>query len=299
MFDLFGKKGGRSPQERVDACQKKGDWAGLARAYYDMGVAAMEQEDLNSAALWLHRADTVYSARDEVYEAVGEALTDDCSERIGTLEEAVMLHNNIPFEVEQKAEELGDIQVRIWGLFSFARLVSLGERLGRLPGCGVLGTLGWAVDTMLKSFREPISQEEISRLLDTCSQLYELSDSENYYAGGEIAVDGGAPFQVFDLNSMLGVLLELDEYLDNHVNFLGAISQGEAPPEAQHSIVSCTLLPDYYVRTGAGPLEKVPQIEAELSRIWGDYHLLCAGLTWEQVAEKVEAYKALDILKVQ
>ena len=66
MFGLFGKKG-ESPEERLAECQQKRDWAGLARAYYQMGVAAMEQQEYNRAQLWLSRADTIYSADDNVY----------------------------------------------------------------------------------------------------------------------------------------------------------------------------------------------------------------------------------------
>ena len=65
MLGLFEKK--KDPQERAAKCLEKKDWDGLSRAYYDMGVAAMESGDLNSAVLWLSRADTVYSASDEVY----------------------------------------------------------------------------------------------------------------------------------------------------------------------------------------------------------------------------------------
>ena len=52
----------------------------------------------------------------------------------------------------------------------------------------------------------------------------------------------------------------------------GPLSQGmEELPQAESSIVACALLPDYYVRSGADRLEDVPQIKAELQRIWSDY----------------------------
>ena len=51
MLGLFGKK--KSPEERLEDCRKKGDWDGLARAYYDLGTAAMDRGDLNQAVLWL------------------------------------------------------------------------------------------------------------------------------------------------------------------------------------------------------------------------------------------------------
>ncbi len=301
MLSLFGKK--KSPQERVEECQKKRNWEGLARAYYDMGVAAMDQGNLQQAVLWLHRADTVYSASDDAYgKAEGKRLfhkeiVSDCSERIGTLEDASLIYNDIPAEVEEKAEELNDVQVRVWGLLSAARLVRLGERLGKLPGCEVLGRLGWAVDTMLASFQKPISQDEYDQLMDICNALYELGDSQAFYAGGEVDIPGGAPFQVFDLNGMMGVHLELNGYLDNHLRLLSALSQKQEPPSAESSMVGCTLLPDYYIRTGMDELESVPQIRAELKRIWSDYDFVRGQITWQAVAERVDEYKMLDILQ--
>ena len=65
MFNLFGKKES-SPRERLAECERKQDWTGLVKAYYQMGVDAMEQGNLNEAVLWLHRADTIYSAQDDI-----------------------------------------------------------------------------------------------------------------------------------------------------------------------------------------------------------------------------------------
>ena len=122
----------------VEECQKDQDWAGLARAYYRSGVDAMEAGDLDRAQLWLGRADTIYSADDDVYDEVGDALIDDCSDHIGQLEEEPLLYNRIPSSVEEMADSLGDAQIRVWGLLSLARLVKLGERLSVLPGCEAL-----------------------------------------------------------------------------------------------------------------------------------------------------------------
>jgi len=297
MFGLFGKKESKTPEERLADCRRKKDWAGLVRACYEMGTAAMDGGDLNRAALWLHRADTVYSAKDEVYEKVGDKLTEDCSDRIGALEDAPLLYNQVPAEVEERAEELNDLQVRVWGLLSAARLAGLGKRLAALPGCGVLGELEWAVDMMLRSFQTPPSQEEYQKLMDICNGLYELGDSEAFYGGGEIEVPGKAPFQVFDLNGM-GLLLELNGYLDSHLRLLAAMSQGqEELPAAERGVVACALLPDYYVRTLGGKPEDVPQVQAELRRIWSDCDFVRSGPSWDAVGEKIAAYKQLDILK--
>ena len=301
MLGLFEKK--KTPEERLEKCLEKKDWDGLARAYYDLGAAAMDQGDLNKAVLWLNRADTVYSASDGTYERTSnkrlfhKEIVTDCSGRIGTLEEEEdLLYNRIPAEMEEKTEKLTDVQARILGLLSMARLVRLGETLSRLPGCEVLGELGWAADVILRSFQEPVTQEEYGRLMDICNDLYDFGDSEAFYAGGQISVPGGDPFQVFDLNGMAGVHLELNSYIDSHLRFLSALSQGQEPPEPDSCMAGCTLLPDYYVRTGAEDLEQVPQIRAELRRIWGDFDFVRSRITWEQVAGRVKEYRVLDLL---
>ena len=294
----FGKKQAKTPEERIPELEKKQDWTGLAKAYYELGVSAMEAGDLNKAQLWLHRADTIYSAKDEVYDKVGEKLTDDCSDRIGALEEEeTLLYNAVPAEVEEKAGELSDIQVRMWGLLSMARLVSLGNRLAALPGCQVLGELDWAVDMMFRSLQELPAQEEYQRLMDICNGLYELGDSPAFYGGGQIEVPGKAPFQVFDLNGT-GVLLELNGYLDSHLRLLAAVSQkADELPTAESGAIGCALLPDYYVRTGASNLNEVPQIKAELERISGDYAAVRDQLPLEEIGKRIAEYKQLDILQ--
>lgn len=298
MFGLFGKKEEKSPEERLAGLQNKKDWAGLSKAYYEMGKAAMDRGDLNHAQLWLHRADTIYSADDATCEKVGDKIMDDCSDRIGALEEeGGLLYNSLPAQIEEKAEELNDPQLRIWGMLSIARLANLGGRLARLPGCEVLGELGWAVDMMARCFQAPPSQEEYQHLMDVCNALYELNGKKIYYTG-QIEVPGKAPFQLFDLNGMFGVEQELNGYIDSHLRLVAALSQGaEELPNAESSIVACALLPDYYVRTGADRLEEVPQIKAELARIWSDYEFVRDRFSWEEATEKIAAYKQLDILQ--
>lgn len=296
MFKLFGKKEA-APEERPAECQKKRDWVGLAKAYYSLGTAAMDRGDLYQAQLWLHRADTVYSAQDEVYDKVGEKLTDDCSQRIGQLESEHILYNDAPAQVEEKAAGLGDVRVRIWGLLSLARLVKLGERLAALPGCEALGRLGWAVDTALRSFQNPPSEEEFNGLRDLAGALYELGDSPAFWgAGSEVPAPAGAPFQVFDLNGMMGVHLEAEAYLSGQLEMIAALLQGQEPPAPETGIILGALLPDYYVRTGAARPEEVPQVKAELERIWSDYEFVCSGPSWEAVAERTAQYKELDVL---
>lgn len=297
MFGLFGKKEEKSPEERLAGFQNKKDWAGLSKAYYEMGKAAMDRGDLNHAQLWLHRADTIYSADDATCEKVGDKIMDDCSDRIGALEDKEgLLYNDLPAEIEEKAGELSDIQVRVWGLLSIARLAPLGRRLSSLPGCQVLGELDWAADMVLRSLQTLPAQEEYQRLMDVCNGLYELGDSPAFYGGGQLDVPGGAPLQVFDLNGM-GVLLELNGYFDSHLRLLAAVSQGaEELPAAESGAVGCALLPDYYVRTGAGDLYEVPQIKAELARVSSDFAAVRDQIPMEEIKQRIAEYKQLDIL---
>jgi hypothetical protein len=150
---------------------------------------------------------------------------------------------------------------------------------------------------MFRCFQAPPSQEEYQHLMDVCNALYELNGKKIYYTG-QIEVPGKAPFQLFDLNGMFGVDQELNGYIDSHLRFVAALSQGaEELPNAESSIVACALLPDYYVRTGAEDLNQVPQIKAELERIWSDYEFVRDSFSWEKAAEKIAEYKQLDILK--
>ena len=294
----FGKKEAKTPEERLAELQKKRDWAGLVKVYYELGVSAMDGGDLNHAQLWLHRADTIYSADDTTYEKVGDKLTDDCSDRIGTLEdEEELFYNAVLAQIEAKAEALNDVQARVWGLLSIARLVKLSRQLSALPGCEALGELDWAVDMMFRSLQTLPPPEEYQRLMDLCNALYELNGKPAYYTG-EIEVPGGAPFQMFDWNGMFGVEQELNGYTDSHLRLLAALSQEVVDPTAapETDVVACALLPDYYVRTGAEDLSQVPQIRAELERIWSDYDFVRSGITWDAVEKKLDEYKQLDIL---
>lgn len=298
MFGLFGKKEAQNPEHRLAGLEQKKDWAGLSKAYYELGVAAMDRGELNKAHLWLHRADTIYSAKDEIYDKVGDRIVDDCSSRIGRLEdEDTLLYNAVPAEIEAKAETLSDPQIRMWGLLSIARLVSLGKRLSAFPGCEVLGELDWAVDMTLRSFQTPPTQEEYQRLMDICGGLYELNGNPLYYCG-QIEIPGKVPFQIFDLNGMFGVEQEINGYIDNHLRLIAALSQeANKLPAGESSVVGCALLPDYYVRTGTGQPEELPQIKAELERIWSDYSFVHSGPTWVETAQKIAEYKQLDILQ--
>ncbi len=285
-------------EERLLACQKSKDWAGLARTYYELGVQAMETGDLNRAWLWLHRADTVYSAQDDVCEAVGDALMDDCSQRIGTLEEMPLLYNTLPAEVEEKARSLGGMQVQVWGLLSLARLVTLGRRLAELPGCALLGELDVVVEQMRTQLENGSDPRDL--VLDGFHDaFYEFGDSPEFFGGGEIDVPGGAPFQVFDLNSGTGGFWTLCDFLKGHRYFLECLlwDGDNYLSAAESGIVTYPLLLDYYARTGGGRLEDVPQVQRETARIWSDYDFLRTGPTWVAVKQRLDSYRKLDLLQ--
>lgn len=290
MFNLFKKKAPAvPPEDRITDCLQKKDCVGLAKAYYDMGKAAMEAGDHGKAMLWLSRADAIYSARDDIYEALGEKLTDDCSDRIGELEEAALLSNQMIEQIEERVEALDDAQVRVWSLLTLARLVPVGAALSALPGCGVLGTLGQCLDLVVKSFQESITQEEFNLLKVVCGDLYALSDDEAFFAGGEVPCAAGAPLQVFDLNAMT-TLLGIEGLLDSQIRCLA----GE-PMKDDGGLIPCALIPDYWTRTVGGDIRDVPQVKAELDRIWSDLDFVRSGPTWTAVAQRVEEYKAVDI----
>lgn len=265
----------------------------MVKDAYQKGVQYMEQGDPERARLWLCRADTIYSADDSTYEAAGEALTDDCSDRIGTLEEADCFTNRIMAQVEEWAEELDGAQIQLWGLMTMARLAPLGAKLSHLPGCGVLGQLERTVQLVLQSFRAPISGQEFGELEAVRDQLYELGDAPQYWNGGEIDVPGKAPFQVFDLNGLL-TLLGLNTYLDSHLANL--VGEEEGAPGPQTDLIPCALLPDYYLRTQQGDITQLPAVKAELDRIQADFQFMQGYPQLSDVADRIGTYLQLDIL---
>ena len=101
---------------------------------------------------------------------------------------------------------------------------------------------------------------------------------------------------MFDLNGMMGVHLEAEAYLSGQMEMAAALVQGQEPPAPETGIILGALLPDYYVRTGAARPEEVPQVKAELERIWSDYEFVCSGPSWEAVTERTAQYKKLDVL---
>lgn len=98
-------------EQRLAKAQESHDLAGLAKIYYDMGVHCMKGGDPNRAMMYLSRADSIFSSRDDVYEQVKESVREDCSDRIMQLEEEPLLTNQIPEQVQEQAEWLLDLSL--------------------------------------------------------------------------------------------------------------------------------------------------------------------------------------------
>ena len=283
-------------EQRLTKAQEREDLPALSKIYYDLGVHCMKNDDPNRAMMYLSRSDSIFSSRDDIFDQVKESVREDCSDRIGELEELPLLTNQIPEEIEQLAGQyLDDLRIRIWGLFTISRLVQVGSRLSVLEGCEVLGELGTAVDLMFRSFQEPISQEEYQFLFDVCNELYDLGDSESFTdMTRQVDVPNTAPIQAFDLNGLL-TLTELNLYIDSHLRLL---SGGPKNSDAETGVIACALLPDYYLRSCKDDLSKLPQIQREIERIQSDLDFICSQFTWQDAAERIAAYKELDILSV-
>ncbi len=292
--DILPTRNMEEMEQRLVRAQEREDLPALAKIYYDMGVHCMKNDDPNRAMLYLSRSDTIFSSRDDVYEQVKESLREDCSDRIGQLEDMPLLTNQIPEQIQTQAEYLlNDLQSRVWGLLTMARLVQVGRRLSSLPGCEILGQLGRATDLILQSFQGQISEADFQFLMDICDQLYELGDDECFSdLTKQAEVPGGAPIQAFDLNGLL-VLTELNLYLDSHLRLL---TEGPENSEAEIDLVSCALLPDYYLRTCKEDLSLLPQIQQEIKRIEDDFEFVRSKITWEDISRRVAQYKELDIL---
>ncbi len=295
MFrDVLPARNMEELEQRLAKAQEKKDLPALAKIYYDMGVHCMKNGDPNRAMMYLSRCDCIFSSDDDVYEKVKESVREDCSKRIGELEEMPLLTNQIPEQIEEQAEEaLSDVQVRVWGLLTMARLVQVGKRLSVLPACEVLGDLDEAVDLILRSFREPISEADFRFLADTCNELYELGDEASFSdLTRQVEISGAAPIQAFDLNGLL-TLTELNLYFDSHLRLL---SEGADNSAAETGLIPCALLPDYYLRTCKEDLSEIIRVKQEVERIQADYEFVSSEITWEDIAQRIAEYKELDIL---
>lgn len=236
-------------ESQLFQAQAERDLVKLSKAYYNIGITYMKNGDYDRAMVYLSRSDTIFSSDDNVYEAVGENIIEDCSERIRKLENSPILTNQIIEYIDNLAENLNDEQIRLWGLMTMARLVKVFDRLSVLPGWEVLGKLDKVADLILKSIREKdITETEVDFIFDICNQFYELQDSRDFSnMFRQVEVPENSPIQIFDLNGFL-VLTELNIYLDIF------LSEIEEEGMSEIDIVPCALLPDYYLLTDKGVL---------------------------------------------
>ncbi len=285
--------------EKLQTLRENKDWINLAIEYYNLGVNAMEEGDNIKATLWLNRSNAIYSAKDDIYTGVGEKLQDDCSSRIGELEDMDNIYNNFPEYTRGILSQLSSAQYSIVGLFSIARLTSIFNKLSKLTGCEILGEIDKVPNIILKSFTTGISGEEFQFMSELATELYSFADSE-YYWGNTETIQGvnNQPFEVFDLHGMMGAIQEIITYLLDFTDSLSAMSQGEEPPVSECEIINCTLLADYYARTTNKNLDEIPEIKAEIARINDDFKFITSNITFDSIINRVNDYKNLDILKI-
>ena len=281
--------------------EKNKDWVNLAKAYYNLGVEAQENNDFYKAYMWFMRATNIYSENDDIYKAFGEELANKCSEYVSEL-----YNNNLFYEkiyqgdIERKSEQLSNVKLQVMGMFSIARLVKLFNELSKFPNCEVLGKIDNALDIVLETtFAGRSTHKLYEELVSLGPKLYELVCSPDYWlTSNSIEVKNGKPFQIYDLNS--GVIPEVFAYFDEHTKFLVAKSNGTEPDRGVDDILSTTILIDYFVRTSdTTDIHNIPAIKAELERINSDFKFLEGELEIGAIYRRLKAYKNIDIFDTE
>lgn len=303
LFSLFKKQ----PEKAADpaALQAKGDFAGLSKLYFQMGKDALAQGDQDRARMWLGRGQAFTDASDKIYEKVGDAVIDEASDLLSELEEAPLLVNEVTQRVEEEFETLSGSQRWQWATLTFCRLQKLLEAAGALSGCEPLADTGAVIDALFAHFYSGASDEAWGRVEAYNDFLFQWADSPAYFdPRQEIPVSGGAPFQLLDLNGEI-VPTELNLYMDILVN--GRLSarqmEGTAPQAVLDSLnvndysgmARCALLSGYYLRTCGGKLDDMPQVQAEIARIWDDLEFVRTEPDREAVERRAAEYRKLTL----
>lgn len=295
----FGKKkqGMEALKEQAAAQEARMDLAKLSETYYEIGKSYMELGDLERSRLYLERSSTIYSNFDQVYDKCGKFM-DDCDERIGSLESEALLGNEILEQVEERAEVLNNKQKYYWGLMSLARFQVVFQHLADCENCRILGELSQVLNLLTRTIGENARVEDLDYSLDFITRFYDFCDSEVFVnTKSQAPLDGGAPLQVFDLNGNSTVTL-LHLFVDKFISLLrDGFDTVEENEEAEVDFIPCSLLLDYYLRTREGDVRKVPQIQAEISRIWEDFDFVKGNQDAQEVIHRLEQYRRLDILK--
>ncbi len=295
----FGKKkqGIEGLKEQAASQEASMDLAKLAETYYEMGKAYAKEGDLERSRLYLERSCTIYSNFDEVYDKCGKFM-DDCDERIGNLEGEALLGNELLEQVEEKAEVLSNRQKYYWGLMSLARFQVVFQHLADCDNCRILGELSQVLNMLYRTINENVRMEDLDYSLDFITRFYDFGDSEAFVnTKNQAALDSGAAIQLFDLNGNSTVTL-LHLFVDKFISLLrDGFDTVEENEEAELDFIPCTLLIDYYLRTRYEELRKIPQIQAEISRIWADYDFVKGNPDAQEVIHRLEQYRRMDILK--
>ena len=281
FFDRFRKQEAASLEE----LQAKGYWVDLVRAYFAKGKECLARGDRERADLWLSRAQAICDSDDGIYEKVGGKLIDQCSDLLGELEDD-LFGTQVVERVEAEYSTLSGARKRLWGLLTLCRLERLLTAVGDFPGCAPLKDTGEAIDALL---------DFIAGWCDSPAILDERA---------ALPAPAGA-FRLPDLGGEI-VPTELSLYLDVVVS--GDLSREEIrgldDPQVldrldlndQSGMIRCGLLTHYWLRVQDGPLEAVPQVRAEVARIWDDLAFLRTGPDEKALRARAAEYRKLDIL---
>ncbi len=300
FFDRFRK----TDSADLETLQVRGDWAGLARAYFAKGKEYLARGDKERADLWLARAQDICDSDDRVYEKLGDRFADECAEVRGELEGG-LFGAGVVERIEAEYATLGGTQKRLWGLLTLCRLEKLLTAAGDIPGCGPLKNTGAVIDGLLDHYYGEAGDDAWEKLEEYNDFLFDWEDSHAYLDARSVLPAPAGEFQLMDLNGEV-VPSELCLYLDVVVS--GDLSreetQGLADPKVldaldlndQSGLVRCGLLTHYWLRGQDGPLDAVPQVKAEAARIWDDLAFLRTDPDEAAVRTRAAQYRALDIL---
>jgi len=303
LFDRF-KKGAAFGDADLEALQSKGDWPGLARAYFARGKDCLAKGDRDRAKLWLGRSQAISESDDAIYEAVGDKQIDQCSELLGQLEEETY-SDGVARRVEEKYAALTGSQKRLWGLLTLCRLERVLAAAGSVPGCVPLRDTGRVIDALLDHYYGEAGEEAWELLEGYNDFISGWGDMPAYLDARSTFFVSGEEFQLLDFQGEI-LPVELGLYLDVVVS--GELSpeetEGLDSPEVlnaldlndQSGLVRCGLLTDHYLRTRQGSIGDIPQVRAEEERIWDDLEFLLQDPDEGAVRERVEEYRRLNIL---
>ena len=295
--------GGNFLPAGIERLQAGGDWAGLAKTYFDAGMKYWESGDFSRACLWLGRCQAVTDSNDRIYEKVGDEIINKCSNIMHELEDAPTLTNQTIQRIEREFDTLSGGSQWLWGFFTLCRMEKLLTRAGRLAGCAPLADTGRIIDCILKGEWD---DEACDRLEAYNDFLAGWADTPAYLdLRQQIPVQGRAAFQLLDMNGEIAPT-EMNLYFDLFVNGeLDVEDLKNVAPMAvlekldlndNSGMVRCAMLSDYWLRTSAGRLEDIPQVQAEQKRIWDDLEFLRKKPSLDAILERVEMYRGLDIL---